>query len=39
MQVAAVIGNAVGAQAVAGVANRQPIGRVALLKYLESLLK
>ena len=39
MEMVGLIGNAVGAQAVATVGNREPIERVSLLKYLESLLK
>ncbi len=39
MEMVGLIGNAVGAQAVATVGNREAIKRVPLLKYLESLLK
>ena len=39
MEMVGLIGNAVGAQAVATVGNRESIDRVSLLKYLESLLK
>ena len=39
MEVVGLIGNAVGAQAVATVAHRKPIDRVALFKQIESLLK
>lgn len=39
MEIIGLIGNAVGAQAVATVANREPVGAVALAKHLESLLK
>jgi len=39
MEVVGFIGNAVGAQAVAVVGNRQPIERVPLFKHIESLLK
>lgn len=39
MEMVGLIGNAVGAQAVATVGNREAIERVPLLKYLESLLK
>ena len=39
MDVIGFIGNAAGAQAVATVGNKEPIGRVALLKQIETLLK
>lgn len=39
MEVVQFIGNAVGAQAVATVGHREPIGRAPLLKYVASLLK
>ncbi len=39
VEVAGLVGNAVGAQAVKIVGNRAPIERVALLKHIETLLK
>src|SRR5206468_18150 len=39
MEVVGLAGNAAGALAVAGVANREPIDRIALFKHIESLLK
>jgi rfaE bifunctional protein nucleotidyltransferase chain/domain len=39
IEVLGFIGNVVGAQAVATVGNRKPVGRAALLKNIESLLK
>jgi sugar/nucleoside kinase (ribokinase family) len=39
VEVAGLIGNAAGAQAVATVGNRVPIERVGLLKHIETLLK
>lgn len=39
MEVVAFIGNAVGAQAVLTVGNRQPIDRVGLIKQIDALLK
>jgi rfaE bifunctional protein nucleotidyltransferase chain/domain len=39
MEVVGLIGNAVGAQAVATIGHRRPVERVALFKHIESLLK
>lgn len=39
LEVAGFVGNAAGAQAVATVGNREPVGRVALMKQVETLMK
>lgn len=39
VEIIGLVGNAVGAQAVRTVANREPIDRVALFKHIDSLLK
>ena len=39
MEVVGFVANAAGAQAVATVGNREPVGQVSLMKFIESLLK